>query len=127
MTTISEKEKLTELRKKLSLELCDNFTKRLNPFQKKEIKIGAIIAIKNFIKESKIDDPIIYSFLVDAITDHKKDVRGWVSKVIKDIGAGFVSAQNLHFHKEITELLELKLKENISEEIKEDIIELIKS
>jgi len=113
MTIISEKQKITELRKKLSIELCENFTKRLNTQEKKEIKIGAIIAIRNFIKESKIDDPIIYSFLVDTITDPDKEVRDWVSKVIKEV-------KNL----EILELLELKLKEKINEEIKKEIMTL---
>lgn len=117
MTTISEKQKVTEFRKKLSIELCENFTKRLNPQEKKEVKIGAIIAIRNLIKESKINDPIIYSFLVDTIIDPDNEVRNWVSKVIKDVK-----------NPEIIELLELKLKENINnEEVRREIRELIKN
>lgn len=100
MAAISEKEELINLRKRLSIELCDNFTKRLNPLQKKEIKIGALIAIRNFIKNSKIDDPILYSFLVDTISDPDKDIRELVKEIIKEVE-----------NPEITELLEIKLKE----------------
>ena len=100
MAAISEKEELINLRKRLSIELCDNFTKRLNPSQKKEIKIGALIAIRNFIKNSKIDDPILYSFLVDTISDPDKDIRELVKEIIKEVE-----------NPEITELLEIKLKE----------------
>lgn len=108
---ITQEEKITEIRKSLSIELCDNFIKRLHPEQKKEIKIGAIIAIKNLIKESKIDDPILINCLVDTITDQDKEVRKWVIRTIKEVPNPL-----------ITELLQTKLLEKeIRKEIKNDI------
>lgn len=116
--TISEKQKIANLRKQLSVELCDNFIRRLNPSQTKGTKLGAIIAIRNFIKESKIDDPILLSCLVDTITDPDVEVRQLVNKVIKDVIA------DPAIHQEITELLEIKLKE-VNNEIKKEISELL--
>ena len=113
MTIISE-EKLKEVRQKLSIELCDNFICRLNPAQKKGTKTGAIIAIRNLIKESQINDPIIYSFLVDTIVDPGKEIRTLVIKVIKEI-----------VNPEIIELLQIKLKE-ANNEVKKEINELLK-
>ena len=115
MTIHSEKEKTIDTRKRLSIELCDNFTRRLNQAQSKEIKIGALIAVRNFIKESKIDDPILFSFLVDTISDPDKEIREWVFKIIKEV-----------VNKEIVELLEIKLQEATSD-IKNEIKALIKS
>lgn len=115
---ISEKQKITNLRKQLSIELCNNFLRRLNPAQTRETKLGAVIAIRNFIKESKIDDPILMSCLVDTIIDPDKEVRQTVIKVIKDI----VSDKTVF--KEIKELLEIKQQES-SGEIKKEISELL--
>ncbi len=112
---IDSKEKIDpELRKKISIELCASFTKRLNPNQNFEIKAGAIIAIKNFIKESRIEDPILFSFLVDAIADPEKEIRKLAIKVIVEVA-----------NCEIVELLEIKLKESDGE-IKREIGELLK-
>ena len=119
MTTISKEEKLIDLRKKLSIELCDNFTHRLNPAQTCEVKLGAIIAIKNFIKESQIDDPILLSFLVDTIVDPDKKIRDMVVKVIKDV------IINPNICLDISELLEIKLKEIDNNEAKKEIRELL--
>lgn len=113
MTTYTEKDKTTELRKRLSIELCNNFVKRLNPAQSREIKINAIIAIRNFIKESKIDDPFLYNYLIDTIVDEDKVVRDWVIRVIKEVS-----------NPEIIELLEIKLKE-ANAEIKKEINQLL--
>ena len=115
MTTISEKQKIEEIRKRLSIEICDNFTKRLNPKQKNEIKMGALIAIRNFIKNSKIDDPILYSFLVDAITDNDKEIRDLVIKIIKEV-----------VNPAIIELLEIKLNEITTNKIKGEIKNLLR-
>ena len=119
MSASLENQKITDVRKRLSIELCDNFTKRLNPAQNKETKIGALIAIKNFIKESKIDDPILLSFLADTISDPDNEVRTYVIKTIKEI------ANNGFIKKEAVELLEIKMKE-VSDEIQEEIIDLLK-
>lgn len=107
-----------DIRKRLSIELCNNFIKRLNLHQSKETKIGAIIAIKNFIKESQIDDPFLFSYLVDTILDPDKEVKHMVIKVIKDVST--VSGAK----KEITELLEIKSQES-NGEIKKEIAELL--
>lgn len=115
MSVISEKQKTNELRKRLSIELCNNFIKRLNPAQSKEVKLSAIIAIKNFIKESKINDPFLCSYLVDTIVDPDKEVRDWLMKVIKEV-----------VNPEILELLEMKLKE-VTPEIKKEIGALLKT
>ncbi|GEM_PF-2747694 len=104
------KKKETDQRKKLSIELCENFTRRLHPSQSKELKTGALIAIKNFIKETKIDDDILLSFLVDSITDPDKEIRKLVSSIIKEV-----------VNNEIIELLEIKLNESNGSEIKEEI------
>ena len=114
MTILSE-EKLKEVRQKLSIELCDNFICRLNPAQKKETKTGALIAIRNLVKESHINDPIVFSFLVDTIVDPDKEIRNIVIKVIKEIT-----------NPEIIELLQIKLKEG-NNEVKKEIMELLKS
>lgn len=119
MSTL-EKQKIADLRKKLSIELCDNFMRRLNPLQSKETKLGALIAIRNFIKESRIDDPILLSCLVDTIVDQNKEVRNTVSSVIKDVIADKAILQ------EIRELLEIKLNESDSE-IKKEITGLLKA
>lgn len=100
MTATTERQKETDIRKQLSIDLCDNFTKRLNPAQKKETKIGAIIAIRNFVKESDVHDPILFSFLIDTICDPDKEVRELVVKVIKEIA-----------NQEIIELLQIKSQE----------------
>lgn len=113
MSLITEKQKEIELRKKLSIELCDNFTKRLNPLQSKEIKIGAIIAIRNLIKEAKIDDPILISFLLDTITDPDREIKEIIIKVIKEIA-----------NPQITKLLEHKLHE-LPDDVKNEIQELL--
>ena len=115
MTTTSKKQMANDLRKILSIELCDNFTTRLHPDQKREIKLGAIIAIKNLIKESNINDPILYSFLVDSITDPDQTVQSKVLKVIKEV-----------INTEIAELLEIKLKE-LSGELKKEAKKLLRS
>ena len=80
--------------------MCDNFTQRLHPSQNREVKIGAIIAIRNFIKETHINDSILYNFLVDTIADPDKKVRELVFKVVKEVA-----------NHEIVELIEIKLKE----------------
>ena len=85
MSTTKIEEKIAEHRKKLSLEVCDNFVSRLNPAQSKEIKIGAIIAIRNFIKESHLDDPILLSFLIDTMSDPDKEVKEFVAKIIEEV------------------------------------------
>ncbi|MBI3590266.1 MAG: HEAT repeat domain-containing protein [Candidatus Melainabacteria bacterium] len=113
MKTITQKEKNIDIREKLSIDLCDNFIKRLNPAQSKETKIGALIAIRNFIKESKIDDPFLFSYLVDTIADPSKEIRNIVIKVIKEIS-----------NPEIIELLEIK-KQEVSQEIKTEINNLL--
>ena len=115
MKTTTEKEKNIEIRKKLSIDLCDNFIKRLNTAQSKEIKIGALIAIRNFIKESKIDDPFLFSYLVDTIADPDKEIRNLVIKIIKEVS-----------NPEIIELLEIK-KQEISNEIKNEINNVLQS
>ena len=114
MTIISE-EKLKEVRQKLSIDLCDNFICRLNPAQRKETKIGAIIAIRNLVKESHINDSIVFSFLVDTIVDPDKEIRNIVTKVIKEIT-----------NPEIVELLQIKLKESNSE-VHKEITNLLKT
>jgi len=113
METITQK-KETDQRKKLSIELCENFTRMLHPSQTKELKIGGLIAIKNFIKETKINDDILLSFLVDSISDPDKEIRNLVSKIIKEV-----------VNNEIIELLEIKLNEATSQ-IKEEIQNLLK-
>ncbi len=115
MPTTKEKQAQTDIRKQLSIELCNNFIERLNPAQTKEIKIGAVIAIRNFIKESKFDDPFLFSYLVDTISDPDKEVREAVVKVIKEI-------KNL----EIVELLEIKIQEANSE-LKTEIKNLLQA
>ena len=90
----------SDLRKKFSIEMCDNFTQRLDPSQSREVKLGAIIAIRNFIKEGRINDSILFSFLVDAIADPDKKVRDLVFKVVREVA-----------NHEIVELIEIKLKE----------------
>ena len=113
MTIISNEEKTADLRKKLSIELCNNFIKRLNPAQSREVKISAIIAIKNLIKESKINDPFLFSYLVDTMVDPDKEIRDLVSRVIKEV-----------VNPEIIELLEIKLQE-ANDEIKKEISNLL--
>ena len=112
MTHIAE-EKLKEVRQKLSIELCDNFICRLNLAQEKETKVGAIIAIRNLVKESQINDPIIFSFLVDTIVDPDKEVRSMVIKVIQEI-----------VNSETIELLQIKLQE-ANDEVKKEINDLL--
>lgn len=110
MSNITE----TETRKKISIELCENLVYRLNPKQKKETKIGALIAIKNLIKESKINDPILDSCLIDAITDEDKDIRELIKKIIYEV-------KSPH----IIELLELKLRD-ANETLKKEIKAILK-
>ena len=112
---ITSEKKVDDLRKNLSIELCDNFIHRLNPEQTKEVKIGALIAIRNLIKESNIYDPFLYSYLVDTLTDLDKEVRKIVIKVIKEVS-----------NSEIIELMEIKLQES-KNEIKTEISNLLKS
>ncbi len=114
MTNNSQEKINLDLRKKISIELCQSFTQRLDPNQTACVKSGAVIALKNFIKKSKIEDPIIYSFLVDTIVDPEKEVRDLVIKVIKEV-----------VNSEIIELLEIKQKE-ISGEMKAEIGNLLK-
>ena len=109
MTTKSIKQKTTDLRKRFSIEMCDNFTQRLDPSQSREIKLGALIAIRNFIKEARINDPILFSFLVDTIADPDKKVRDMVFKVVREV-----------VNHEIVELIEIKLKE-LNGEFKKEI------
>lgn len=116
MSIVSEKQKDNEVRKKLSIELCDNLIQRLNPNEQKQIKIGAIIAIRNFVKESKIDDSILLSCLIDTLADPDKEIRDWVIRVIKEI-----------INPEVIELLEIKLEEVKEPFIKREIKELLAS
>ena len=103
----------TNTRKKISVELCENLIYRLSPSQTKETKLGALIGIKNLIKETKITDPILDSCLVDIITDEDKNIREMVKRIIKEV-------KNPH----IVELLELKINE-VDDTIKKDIKELL--
>ena len=100
-------------RKKISIGLCENLIYRLNSSQLKETKLGALIGIKNLIKETKIADPILDNCLVDAITDKDKDIREMVKRIIKEV-------KNPH----IVELLEIKMNE-ADDNIKKDIKELV--
>lgn len=113
MKTTLKKQEPKELRKKFSIELCQSFISRLDPSQSQDIKINAIIAIKNYINESKIADPILYSFLVDSIVDPDKKIRDFVIRVIKEVA-----------NPEIIELLEIKEKE-INGEFKEEIRKIL--
>ena len=113
MTTKSLKQKTTDLRKRFSIELCDNFTQRLDSSQSREVKLSAIIAIRNFIKESHINDSILFSFLVDSIADPDKKVRDLVFKVVREVA-----------NHEIVELIELKLKE-LNGEFKKEVNKLL--
>lgn len=118
MATITEKQKDIDIRKRLSIELLDNFMRRLNPAQKYETKIAAIIAIRNFVIESKMDDPMLLNHLVDAIVDPDESIREILIKVIKEI----IHEPNVK--KEIIELLEIKQKE-ATLEINKEITTLI--
>ena len=109
MTTKSLKQKTTDLRKRFSIEMCDNFTQRLASSQNREVKLGAIIAIRNFIKEAHINDSILFNFLVDTIADSDKKVRDLVFKVVREVA-----------NHEIIELIEIKLKE-LNGEFKKDV------
>ena len=113
MTTKNLKQKNTDLRKRFSIEMCDNFTQRLDPSESIEVKLSAIIAIRNFIKESRINDSILFSFLVDTIADPDKKVRDLVFKVVREVA-----------NHEIVELIELKLKE-LNGEFKKEVNKLL--
>ena len=89
--------------------MCDNFTQRLASSQNREVKLGAIIAIRNFIKEAHINDSILFNFLVDTIADSDKKVRDLVFKVVREVA-----------NHEIIELIEIKLKE-LNGEFKKDV------
>lgn len=107
------KQKNTDLRKKFSIDMCDNFTQRLAPHQSREVKLGALIAIRNFIKETHINDSILYSFLVDSIADPDKTVRDLVFKIVREVA-----------NHEIVELIEIKLKE-LNGEFKTEVSKLL--
>ena len=113
MTARNTKQKTIDLRKRFSIEMCDNFTNRLDPSQSREIKLGAIIAIRNFIRESRINDSILFSFLVDTIADPDKEVRDLVFKVVREVA-----------NHEIVELIEIKLKE-LNSDFKKEVEFLI--
>ena len=113
MTTKSIKQKTEDLRKKFSIEMCDNFTQRLDPSQSREIKLGAVIAIRNFIKEAHINDSILFSFLVDSIADPDEKVRDLVFKVVREVA-----------NHEIVELIEIKLKE-LNGDFKKEVNKLL--
>ncbi len=113
MATKNLKQKDNNSRKLFSIEMCDNFTQRLSPSQSREIKLGAIIAIRNFIKESHIHDSILFSFLVDAIADPDKTVRDMVFKVVREVA-----------NHEIVELIEIKLKE-LNGDFKKEVNKLL--
>ena len=102
------------LNNNLSIEVCENFTVRLNPNQKREIKFGALIAIRNFIKESKIEDPILYNFLTDTISDPDETVKDFAFKIIGEVS-----------NQEITKILEDKQTE-AKGELKKEITNLLK-
>ena len=93
VVTISEQKK-EDVRKQISIELCENLIYRLHPAQKKETKIGALIALKNLIKETKINDPLIYNPLIDATRDPDNEIKTLATKIIEEIK-----------NKEINELL----------------------
>ena len=115
MTFILDKKESKELRKKLSIELCDTFILRLKPYQAKKTKIGALIAIKNFIKESNLNDQIIYSCLVDSVLDEDKEITDMVLKILKEV-----------INSDLEELLEMKLSEVKDSKIKAEIKKLLK-
>ena len=116
MALVSQNQKDFNFRQRLSIELCNNFIKRLNPLQSKETKIGAVIAIKNLIRQSKINDSFLFSYLVDTLTDPDKEVRNIVIKVIKEVA-----------NTEIIELLEVKLNELNRSETKNEVKTLLKA
>jgi len=114
MSFVLDKKESQEIRKKLSIDLCDNFIRRLKPYQSKETKLGALIAIRNLIKESKINDPILFSCLVDSITDSDSEIVSLVIKIIKEVS-----------NEDIFELLNIKLQEVIDTKVKKEIEKLI--
>ena len=93
--------------------MCDNFTQRLDPSQSRKIKLGAVIAIRNFIKEAHINDSILFSFLVDSIADPDEKVRDLVFKIVREIA-----------NHEIVELIEIKLKE-LNGDFKKEVNKLL--
>lgn len=116
--TLDKKESI-ELRKKLSLDICDNFIRRLKPYQSRETKLGALIAIRNLVKESKISDPILHSFLIDSITDADSEIVDMVNTITKEI------IEDPIVKTDIIELLNLKSKEVGSTKIKKDVEKLL--
>ncbi len=116
MTFTLDKNESLELRKKFSIDLCDNFIKRLKPYQSKETKLNAIIAIRNLIKESKISDPILYSCLVDSIADTDEDVIKLVIRVIQEV-----------INDDVIELLNIKLNELLDTKAKKEIVKILNS
>lgn len=88
------------IREKISIELCENFISRLKQEESPEIKLSALIALKNLIKYSQISDPILENCLIDTLTDQDKEIRKFTKDVIRDICSP-----------NIIELLELKLTE----------------
>lgn len=119
MSFALDKKESIELRKKLSLDICDNFIRRLKSYQSKETKLGALIAIRNLIKESKISDPILHSFLIDSITDPNSEIVTMVITITKEIIVDPLVKTD------IIELLNLKSKEAISTKVKKDIEKLL--
>ena len=115
MMILRSKEEEINSKKNLSIEVCDNLTTRLHPSQKREIKLGALIAIRNFIKESRIEDPILYNFLIDTIADPDKKVKDFVLKIIKEVS-----------NQEMYQILHEKQIE-LSGELRKEVTNLLKS
>lgn len=111
----STKTKTKDFREEISIEFCQDLIYRLKFNQSQTTKLGALIAIKNLVQETKVEDQIIFSTLVDALADPDKKIRELASKIIKEIK-----------NSAIVELLETK-KNEVSKDIEKEITTLLKS
>lgn len=85
----------------LTIEFYESLTNRLDHEQNINVKLGALIAVKNLILYTQLHDHILYGLLIDSISDPEKEVQELAIKIINKV-----------FNPEVKELLYIKLIES---------------
>lgn len=95
----------------LSIDFIDGLLQKLNPAENVKIKKATLLAIKNYIVNSNIDDPLLANCLMDNLTGQDKETLEYYSKIILEILSKLDKKKSITYQLIIERLRELDSKE----------------